>query len=386
MNQDISISAERAETISALVRRVMVQGAITIVHGGDPKSPGAVLHETFNPRGNKSYRAVAEDIANSLGRSGFRNIHVVPDGLRLGDDIVELKTDLVWVNSGGVQGYNPSSHTPAMLELMGLPYVGHDPLAVSLLDNKHIFKHLMRSLGIPTADFITWNGSRPIDSDALRRVLGADGPYVVKPVTGRASNHVVAVDRLSDVCDAMRDVHALTLNDVLVENYLPGPEYAVAVYGGVRACGGAFTVSDEPNVFSPVERVLEADERIFTSMDVKPITRARLRIVPQADPVRDELAQLARAVYGGVNLGALVRLDVRADAAGRCYVLEANPKPDLKVPDETGISIVSLGLPELGMSYDDLILSLLADKLFYYAERRPQAAPGLARFFETKRR
>ena len=109
MNQDISISAERAETISALVRRVMVQGAITIVHGGDPKSPGAVLHETFNPRGNKSYRAVAEDIANSLGRSGFRNIHVVPDGLRLGDDIVELKTDLVWVNSGGVQGYTARS-------------------------------------------------------------------------------------------------------------------------------------------------------------------------------------------------------------------------------------------------------------------------------------
>jgi D-alanine-D-alanine ligase len=386
MNSDNSTSAKRAEQISALVRRVMEQGSIAVVHGGDPKSPGAVLHETFNPRGTKSYRVVAEDIANALGRSGFRNVHVVPDGLRLADELLALKADLVWVNSGGVQGYNPSSHTPAMLELMGLPYVGHDPLAASLLDNKHIFKHLMRSLGIPTADFITWNGSGALDFDNLHRVLGADGPYVVKPVTGRASNHVIFIDRLSDVCDAMRDVHALTLNDVLVENYLPGAEYAVAVCGGVRACGGSFTVSDEPSVFSPVQRVLETDERIFTSMDVKPITRARLRIVPQGDPVRDELAHMARAVYDGVNLGALVRLDVRADATGKCCVLEGNPKPDLKALDDDAINIVSLGLPELGMTYDDLILSLLADKLFYYAERRPQAAPDLARFFETKRR
>ena len=38
------------------------------------------------------------------------------------------------------------------------------------------------------------------------------------------------------------------------------------------------------------------------------------------------------------------RVDLRLDAEGRVYVLEANPKPDLKQPDGIKTSIVCVGL------------------------------------------
>ena len=60
-----------------------------------------------------------------------------------------------WLNTGGVQGYNSTAHAPAMLELFGVPYVGHDPLTVGTLDNKHVFKRDLVCLGLPTAPFIT---------------------------------------------------------------------------------------------------------------------------------------------------------------------------------------------------------------------------------------
>ena len=373
----------RTRRLESLLDQMMNDSVVAVVHGGDPRAPGTVLHETVNPRGTKTYRAVAEDIAASLRHSGFRKVHVVPDGLNLGVGLAAVGADMVWVNSGGVQGHDAASHTPAMLEMMGLPYIGHDPLTVALLDNKHVFKHVMQSLGVPTAPFIVWNGAQAPDSTALRAALGGEGPYVAKPVSGRASNHVVVVDRLDDLPDAMRHIHAVTQHHVLVEAFLPGAEYAVAVCGGVRAQAGRLTISQEATIFSPVERLLAPGERIFTSMDVAPITHRRLSLLGQDDPVRAELTGLARAVYGGINLATLVRLDVRAGADGVCRVLEANPKPDLKAADGDVTNIVSLGLPELGMTYDDLILSLFADRLCDYATRGRNFAPGLSRFFEA---
>jgi hypothetical protein len=75
------------------------------------------------------------------------------------------------------------------------------------------------------------------------------------------------------------------------------------------------------------------------------------------------MRRLAREVFLEFNLESLVRLDLRADDDGKLYILEANPKPDLKRPSEGVTSLICAGLPEAGMDYDDLIYSLLADRL-----------------------
>jgi len=107
-------------------------------------------------------------------------------------------------------------------------------------------------------------------------------------------------------------------------------------------------------------------------MDVRPITQDRCQSVDRRrDPVHWEaLHRLARQVFLEFNLRSLVRIDMRSDEDGSLHILEVNPKPDLKKPAEGVTNLISMGLPEAGMDYDDLILSLLADRLNFLLTHR----------------
>ena len=161
-------------------------------------------------------------------------------------------------------------HTAAALEGSGVPYVGHGPLNAALLDDKANFKLALAGAGLPTAPFMVWGGSscvggkqtaattRPLLDTAsvdFVRVFGAySGPFIVKPVNGRASQYVEYVEHISGVPAMVADIGVKTSGGlVMVEAFLPGKEYCVAVCGDGN--GGAFA-------FAAVERCLDADEKV----------------------------------------------------------------------------------------------------------------------------
>lgn len=357
---------------------------IAVIYNGDKKAPGAVLHQTHNPRSEKSYRPVAEDIASGLRDAGFRHVALLSDDLSLAQRLKDEAVDIAWLNTAGVQGYDAVAHTPSLLELAGIPYIGHRPLLAVTLDNKQVFKRECAGLGLPTPDFMVWDGTwgalKPDAEPRFAKAFGAyAGPFVVKPVTGRASQNVSVVPDRAGLAEAVDAVYRLTLNQVLIEQFVGGREFCAAVSGRVVARGGRLERLDQPFVFSVLERLLEPDEQIFTSMDVRPITHDRSRLIgPEDGALYDDLVRLARAVHSEFQLRALVRLDIRADAAGRLYILEANPKPDLKRPDAKVTSLVCEGLPQHGMSYEDLLLSQVVDRLEHYMRNRPAQVRHIA--------
>ncbi len=363
--------AGRVHELQAQVEQLLPNLRLAVVYGGDKEADGAVIYRTHNPRSWKSYEAVARDIAASLERLGACDVAVIPDDMNLAQRLREQQIDLVWLNTGGVQGHAPCSHAAAQLEMLGVPYIGHEPMTAGILDSKHTFKRIMIGAGIPTAEFMTWHGSQgrfsPKTSEQFERVFrGYPGPFIVKPVSGRASlnvEYVATVDGLEAMVD---QVFSITQNDVMIERFLGGREFCVAAAGPVVAQNGQLRKLGEPFVFGFVERVLTEGEFVFTSMDKKPITGERIR---QLDPIADSetidgLRHLAQRVVQELNVETLVRLDVRADESGRLHVLETNPKPDLKAPTVSGVvSIIAASLSRCGMSYDDLILSLFADRI-----------------------
>jgi len=121
------------------IERLMTRMRIAVIFGSDKTAPGSVLYQTCNTRSWKSYEAVARDIARSLERLGFRHVQLMPDDMQLGDRLRRGGIHMAWLNTGGIQGYNPAAHASSMLEMLGVPYVGHDPLAATTLDNKHAF-------------------------------------------------------------------------------------------------------------------------------------------------------------------------------------------------------------------------------------------------------
>ncbi len=373
----------RLDQLATQVDQLYDRARIAVVYGGDKTEPGAVIHQANNARSWKSYRSVAEDISDSLRRQGARQVMLLPDDMRLGDRLRQEEIDFVWLNTGGVQGRNPMSHAAAMLEMMGVPYLGHDPLTTGILDSKYIFKQNVAYLGLPTAAFTVWNpaiaGSCDPRGDRRfeRAFEGFDGPFIVKPVSGRASLHVHVAPSVDDLPEIIDEVYGVTENDVLIETYLGGREFCIAIGGPTVSRKGELERLTTPFAFSAAERRLQPDELIFTSMDKKPITGDRVGPLDPAvdgDVIRN-LEEIAHAVYADLQLESLIRLDIRADAAGRLHILEANPKPDLAAPTATKTSIVCTGLPGEGMSYDDLIRSMFADRIdLLFCKRRGAVA------------
>jgi D-alanine-D-alanine ligase len=376
----------REDQLQSQIDKMFRRLRLAVVYGGDKSREGAVIESTTNPRSWKSYEAVAKDIAAAMMRLGCREIELFPDDMRLGERLKAYDAHLAWLNTGGVQGHCSVAHAPSMMELFGIPYIGHDPMTAAILDNKHVFKRQLKAAGIPTADFFIWqpgaSADDPSSDPSFRQAfLGYDGPFIVKPASGRASLHVTYVEDRAGVAAAVRDVYGVTRNHVVIERYLGGREFCVAVTGPVVCRRGQLERLDSPFAFSFLERTLDSDEKIFTSMDLKPITGERAReIDPAAEPaLHASLNALAHRVFRELGVETLIRADIRADLAGNLYVLEANPKPDLKMPGPNVTSLVCIGLPRHGMSYDDLIMSVFADRIDVLLSERRGVADRLAR-------
>src|SRR3954464_144235 len=190
--------------LQRIVEALMPKIRLAIIFGGNKNAPGSVLYQSNNTRSWKSYEVVAEDIAASLRRSGFRHVDVIPEDMRLTSRLRRSGANMAWLNSGGVQGRNSAAHAPSTLEMLGLPYVGHDPLSATTLDNKHAFKREAVCAGLPTAAFSTWDMTRgPFEPELNSRFRlafdGYCGPFIVKPVSGRASLHVHVVPNLQEL-------------------------------------------------------------------------------------------------------------------------------------------------------------------------------------------
>ena len=67
-----------------------------------------------------------------------------------------------------------------------------------------------------------------------------------------------------------------------------------------------------------------------------------------------EIQHLAKRVYRALGLSGYARIDVRMDAAGNVYVLEANPNPQIAQGEDFADSAEKAGYP-----YKDLLQELL---------------------------
>jgi D-alanine-D-alanine ligase len=343
---------------------------IAVIYGGDADAAGAVLARGHNPRPWKSYQSVAETIAETLRAAGFTVPLVCADDRGLAARLEHHRIDLAWLNTAGTQGRAAIAHAAATLELLGIGYVGHDPLDAALLDHKHSFKHALRGLGIATPAFRIWRRGAPLPDLRADHATGADAvsyPVVIKPVCGRASLHVALAEGPEALAEAGDEIFKDGSDLALIERYLPGRETCITVAGPTRVRDGRAEALERPLLLSPIERQFEPGEPIFTSMDKRPISTERFRLLGQDGPdaeLRTSLSELATRLFTEMPLQAIVRLDVRCDADGTPMILEANPKPDLAAPKADGrTSLSSAGLEEAGMSYRDLILSLLLDRL-----------------------
>src|SRR5262249_50235738 len=122
------------------------------------------------------------------------------------------------------------ARVPAVLEMLGIPYSGSDPLTLAVTLDKDCAKRLAASAGIPVPG--GWVFPPGDDLEAIRR--GPPLPYtaIVKPAWEGSSKGIhgkCVVDGPGELADALAALCAQQRQPILVEEYVAGEEMTVGM-------------------------------------------------------------------------------------------------------------------------------------------------------------
>lgn len=272
------------------------------------------------------------------------------------------RLDGVFNFAEGIGGRGRESQVPALLEMLGIPNTGSDPVALALALDKGLAKIFAAAHGIRTAPFVLVGADEPLPPVNLRY------PLFAKPVAEGSSMGI----RDNSVCrdeDALRERVEQLQRDygqpVLIEEFLPGDEFTVGIVGNGKAA--------EVVGLMQVVPAREGGEFVY-SLEVKRdyANRVRYRMTAELlesgyDPaVLEAVRELALRVHRAFGCRDVSRVDIRCDRAGLPNFIEVNPLPGLN-PVHSDLVILARGH---GWSYDDLIGRIVAAAIERWGRQR----------------
>jgi len=251
-------------------------------------------------------------------------------------------------------------HIPSFLELLRVPYTGCNPRGLTLSRDKALSKTLLSYHRIPVPDFLVVRMGRKV-----RRPKKLGFPLIVKSLTQEAS---IGISRASVVDDdeKLRErvafIHTSIGTDAIVEQFIEGRELYVGMIGNQRL-----------EVF-PVWELrwdkIPDDGRLIMTDRAKWNSKYQKKYGVMTGPAAlspEEAAAVQRVckrVYRTLDLSGYARVDLRMDATGRPYVLEANANPQLAYGEDFAESA-----EHGGVSYEQLLQKILGCGLTWRPER-----------------
>ncbi|MDI6777007.1 MAG: hypothetical protein QMD03_07185 [Syntrophales bacterium] len=221
--------------------------------------------------------------------------------------------DLVFNIAEGLQGFGREAQVPALLDAYNIPYTGSDPLVLSLALHKGMTKHVLRSLGIPTADFALVEMEDDITGVKL------PFPLFAKPVaegTGKGITTASKITTRYELNNVCRELLTTYRQPVIVETFLPGREFTVGVVGTGRDAIAIGVM--EVHLKDHAERDVYS---YFNKENYEELVAYRL----VNDDVAEEAKDNALAAWRGLGCRDAGRIDLRADCMGRPNIMEVNP-------------------------------------------------------------
>ena len=225
------------------------------------------------------------------------------------------------------------------LELMRIPYTGSGVMASALGMDKWRTKLLWRAVGLPIPEFAMLDANS--DFAAVERELGL--PIFVKPDCEGSSIGITKVKTAGTLRDAYREAAG---HDALVlaERGIVGGEYTVGIIGAGDEMQALPIIKIEPATeFYDYEAKYLRDDTAYRCPCGLPEARER------------ELRAQALEAFRVLGCRGWGRVDFLMDEAGNAYFLEVNTSPGM-----TDHSLVPMAARVAGISYDELVLRVLA--------------------------
>ncbi len=268
--------------------------------------------------------------------------------------------DIVFNIAEGMYGLGREAQIPALLDAYGIPYTFSDALVLAFTLHKGLTKHVLRDLGIPTADFAVV--AHEADVERIRLPF----PLFVKPAAEGTGKGITVASKVR----SRRELRPLCCKllkrynqPVMVESFLSGREFTVGIIGtgkdarAVAVLEIGLRTKAERGVYSYVNKE-HCEELVdyFLANDDEAI-RAK---------------KVALATWRALGCQDAGRVDLRSDGRGQPHFLEVNPLAGLH-PTHSDLPILcSLA----GMSYRRLIRAIM-DSALKRAAANPVRSPAL---------
>jgi D-alanine-D-alanine ligase len=261
------------------------------------------------------------------------------------------RPDFVFNIAEGLYGPNREGHVPAMCEFFGIPYHASDPLSLSLCLHKGRTKELLLQHGVPTARFVVARSKDDARNTTLPFPLFAkpcfEGSGKGVGVKSLCHNRAELVARVDDLISTYRQ-------PVLIESYLSGPEFTVAILGNAHEARCLPLVGLRFDVLPPgAPPIYGYEAKWLWDTLTHPLDLFECP-APVSDQRRRDIEAAALGAYHALECRDWCRVDVRCDAAGWPMVVELNPLPGI-LPDPRDNSCFPKAARAAGMTYDELI-------------------------------
>ena len=252
----------------------------------------------------------------------------------------------------GLKGISREAQVPAILEAYDIPYVFSDPLTMAVTLDKGICKRIARDCGVPTADFAVIETLDDVAAVTL------PFPLFLKPIaegSGKGIGTNNKVTTREQMAASAADLLARFAQPVLVETYLPGREFTVAITG----------TGDTAEVLGVSEIVpLAGYHGDGYGLVNKEDWLGRLDIVAAPPAEAKAAGDVALAAWRCLRCRDGGRIDIRCDAQGRPHFIEVNPLAGLR-PEYSDMCFIA---EREGVSYQELIGRIMTSFLKRYPQ------------------
>lgn len=258
--------------------------------------------------------------------------------------------DLVFNICEGLYGQARESQVPAILDAYKIPYTFSDPLLLAIALDKYACKSYLEKFGIPTPDFALLEAENQIDD------LKLNFPLFIKPVAEGTGKGVYANSKIENEAELKTQFRFLKetfKQPVLVEEYLPGREFTVAIIGnGIRA-----------KVLGTMEIIVkDSRHNAIYSYETKENCETEVFYQPGRDKLATKAEEVALNAYRALNCKDVGRVDIRTNRFGKPEFIEINPIPGLH-PHHSDLPMIAT---QEGVSYRELLQMILLSAINRY--------------------
>ncbi|NQZ20941.1 MAG: D-alanine--D-alanine ligase [Colwellia sp.] len=276
-----------------------------------------------------------QGVANGLRQAGFTVELIDTKGFCL-TDLVKRNIDLVFIALHGRGGEDGC--VQGALQYMGIPYTGSDVLGSALSMDKIRSKQIFQAQGLPTAPFAVVEKSKYQSSEAQYILQSLGGKVMVKPANEGSSIGMAIAENSEELHLALMSAFAYD-QQILVEAWINGPEYTVAILGDEAL----------PVIHMETPREFYDYEAKYQSTTTQYHCPSGL-----AEQDEKELKSLALKAFKATGAKGWGRVDMMKDNDDNWQLLEVNT-----VPGMTETSLVPKSAKVYGLTFSELVTRIV---------------------------